>query len=48
MLDPQVAVLWITEVEIGKSIAELQTSRSMTIQPNFPDFDVLDAMIAWP
>ena len=29
-----------------KSIDELVTSRSITRQPNFLDFDMLDAMIA--
>ena len=43
--DPQVTVLWIKEVEIAKSIDELVTSRSITRQPNFPDFDTIDAMI---
>ena len=44
--DPQVTMLWIKEVEIAKSIDELVTSRSVTGQPNFPDFDMLNAMIA--
>ena len=44
--DPQVTMLWIKEVEIAKSIDELVTSRSITGQHNFPDFDMLDAMIA--
>ena len=44
--DPQVTMLWIKEVEIAKSIDELVTSRSITGQPNFPDFDMVDAMIA--
>ena len=39
-------MLWIKEVEIAKSMDELVTSRLITGQPNFPDFDVLDAMIA--
>ena len=30
---------WINEVEIAKSIDELVASRSITGQPNFPDFD---------
>ena len=43
--DPQVTTLWIKEVEIVKSIDELMTSRSI-VAHDFPDFDVLDAMIA--
>ena len=39
-------MLWIREVEIAKSIDELVTLRSITGQPNFPDFDMLDAMSA--
>ena len=39
-------LLWIKEVEIAKSIDEPLTSRSIAGQHNFPDFDVLDAMIA--
>ena len=41
--DPQVTM--IKEVEIATSIDELVTSRSNTGQPNFPDFNMLDAMI---
>ena len=44
--DPQVTMLWIKEVEVAKSIDELVTSRSTTGQHNFPEFDLLDAMIA--
>ena len=43
--DLQVTMLWIKEFEIAKSIDELVTSRSIAGQPNFPDFDMLDAMI---
>ena len=32
--------------KIAKSIDELVTSRSITGRPYFPDFDMLDAMIA--
>ena len=39
-------MLWNKEVEIAKSIDELVTSRSITGQPKFPDFDMLDAMKA--
>ena len=38
-------MLWIKEVEIATSIDELVTSRSIAGQPNFPDFNMLDAMI---
>ena len=44
--ESQVTMLWIREVEVGKSIDELVTSRSITKQHDFPDFDMLDAMIA--
>ena len=44
--DPQVTMLWIKEVEVSKSIDELVTSRSITGQHDFPDFEMLDAMIA--
>ena len=43
---PQITMLWIKEVEIAKSIDELMTSRSITGRRNFPDHDMLDAMIA--
>ena len=43
---PQVTMLWITEVEIAKSIDELITSRSFVGRTDFPDFDMIDAMIA--
>ena len=43
---PQVTMLWVKEVEIAESIDELVTSRSITGQPNFPDFEMLDAMTA--
>ena len=44
--EPQVTMLWIGEVEVAKSIDELATSRSITGQHNFLDFDTVDAMIA--
>ena len=37
---------WIKEVETAKSIDDLLTSRSITGRTDFPDFDILDAMIA--
>ena len=37
---------WIEEIEIAKSIDEPTTSRSIVGRTDFPDFDMLDAMIA--
>ena len=37
---------WIKEVEKAKSIDELLTSRTITGRKDFPDYDMLDAMIA--
>ena len=37
---------WIKEFEIAKSIDELMTSRSIVEPTDFPDYDMLDAMIA--
>ena len=37
---------WIKEVETAKSIDELMTSRSIMERTDFPDYDMLDAMIA--
>ena len=37
---------WIKEVETAKSIDELMTSRSIVERTDFPDYDMLDAMIA--
>ena len=39
-------MFWIRIVEIAKSIDALMTSRSITEQRDFPDYDMLDAMIA--
>ena len=44
--DPHLTMHWIKEVEIAKSIDEPMTSRSIVGQNDFPDHDVLDAMIA--
>ena len=44
--DPQITKHWIKEVEIAKLIGELVTSRSIVMRTDFPDFDMLDAMIA--
>ena len=41
----QVTMQWVKEVEIAKSIVELMTSRSITGRTDFPDYDLLDAMI---
>ena len=38
---------WIKEVGTAKSTDELETSRSMVERTDFPDYDVLDAMIAF-
>ena len=43
--DPQLTMQWIKEVEIAKSIDDLVTSRSITGRRDFPDYDMLDAMI---
>ena len=43
---PHLTKRWIKEVEIGKSIDELVTSRSIVGRKDFPDYDMLDAMIA--
>ena len=37
---------WIEEVKIAKSIDDLMTSQSFTGRRDFPDYDMLDAMIA--
>ena len=37
---------WIKEVEMAKSMDKLWTSRSIVVRSDFPDFDMLDAMIA--
>ena len=44
--DPLLTMHWIKEVDIAKSIDELMTSRSMVVRSDFPDYDMLDAMIA--
>ena len=42
----RITMHWIKEVEIAKSIDELMTSRSIVGRTDFPDFDMLYAMIA--
>ena len=44
--DLQVTMQWIKEIEVAITIDELVASRSVTGQTNFPDLDMLDAMIA--
>ena len=44
--DPQLTMQWIKEVETAKSRYELMTSRSIAGRRDFPDYDMLDAMIA--
>ena len=44
--DPQVAILWIKEVAIAKSVDESVTSRSTSGRIYFPDYDTLNVMIA--
>ena len=44
--DLHLTMHWIKEVEMGKSIDVLMTSRSILGPTNFPDCGVLDAMIA--
>ena len=44
--DLQITMLWKKRVDIAKSIDEFVTSRSISGQHNFLDFDVCDAMIA--
>ena len=44
--DPYLTMQWIKEVEIAKCIDELMTSRSIVGRTDYPDHDMLDAMIA--
>ena len=44
--DLHLAMQWIKEVETAKSIDELMTSRSIAGRTDFPDYDMLDAMVA--
>ena len=37
---------WIKEVDTAKSIDDLMTSQSITGRKDFPEYDMLDAMIA--
>ena len=44
---PNKTTHWITEVEMAKSIDDLMTTRSITRRTDFPDYDLLDAKIAF-
>ena len=44
--DSHLSMHWNKAVEIAKSIDELMTSRSIVGRNDFPDNDMLDAMIA--
>ena len=44
--DPHLTMQWNKEVEIAKSIDESMTSRSIVVRTDFPDYDMLDAMVA--
>ena len=43
---PQLTMHWIKEVKIAKSIDELMKTRSITGRTDFPDYGMLDAMLA--
>ena len=43
---PQLAMSWINEVEMARSIDDLVTSQSIGRRRHFPDFEMLDARIA--
>ena len=45
--DRQITIHWSKEVEIAKSIGERMTSRSIVERTDFPDFDLLDAKLAF-
>ena len=44
--DPHLTMHWIKVVEIAMSMGELVTSRSIARRTDFPDYGMLDAMIA--
>ena len=44
--NPQTRMQWITEVENAKSIDERLTSQSIPGRRDFPDYEMLDAMMA--
>ena len=44
--NPQITMLWMTEVEKAKSIDELSTSRSILGRTDFPDYEMLDVLVA--
>ena len=43
---PHLTMHWIKEVETAESINDLMTSRSIVERTDFPDYDMLDVMIA--
>ena len=43
---PQITMHWVKEIEIAQSIVELMTLRSIVGRNDFPDYGLLDAMIA--
>ena len=45
--DPQMTMHWSKEVEIAMLIDELMTSRSIVGRTDFPDFEMLDSMVAF-
>ena len=44
--DSHLTMHWIKEVEIAKPVDVILTSRSIVGRRDFPDYDLLDAMIA--
>ena len=44
--NPQITMHWITEVEKAKPIDELMTSQPVLGRRVFPDYEMLDAMMA--
>ena len=44
--NPQITMHWITEVEKARSIDELSTSQSIQGRQDFPDYEMLDVLIA--
>ena len=44
--NPQITLQWITEVEKARSIDELSTSQSILERTDFPDYEMLDVLMA--
>ena len=42
---PHLTMSWINEVEMGRSIDDLLTSRLIEGRRDFPDFEMLDARV---